>query len=126
MTLEATDIGARIKEAREAKEMTVTQAATRLGVRETTLQNWEAGITAPRANRLQMLAGVLDTSMLWLLSGSAAHEPTHLAASKIEIVAQKLERANSLQLELNGLLAEVAMEVAEIQYLEAELDHLAA
>lgn len=126
MTLEATHIGARIMEAREAKEMTIAQAATRLGVKTTTLQNWESGTTAPRANRLQMLAGVLDTSMLWLLSGSAEHEPTHLTASKIEIVAQKLERANSLQLELNGLLAEVAMEVAEIQHLEAELDHLAA
>lgn len=126
MTLEATHIGTRIREAREAKEMTITQAATRLGVKATTLQNWEAGVTAPRANRLQMLAGVLETSILWLISGAVEHEPTHLAASKIEIVAQKLERANALQLELNGLLAEVAMEVAEIQHLEAELDHLAA
>ena len=44
-------------------------AGARLGVRLTTVQAWEEDAAEPRANRLQMLAGMLSVSIRWLLTG---------------------------------------------------------
>ena len=63
-------IGSRIKSAREYHEMSQSQLAVRLGVERATIATWENNKRAPRANRLVMLAGVLDVSLAWLLSGS--------------------------------------------------------
>ena len=40
-----------------------------MGIRPQTLRNWEEDRAEPRANRLQMLAGMLDVSLVWLMSG---------------------------------------------------------
>ena len=62
-------MGGRISAAREAAELTVAQAARRLGVKTSTLNNWENDRSEPRANRLTMLAGLLNVSPMWLITG---------------------------------------------------------
>lgn len=66
---EAATFGDRVAAAREALGLTQAQLANRLGVRANTLQNWEGDRSEPRANKLQMLAGVLNVSIVWLLTG---------------------------------------------------------
>lgn len=61
--------GDRLSGAREAAGLTQAQLAKRLGVRLTTVQAWEADGAEPRANRVQMLAGMLNVSIRWLLTG---------------------------------------------------------
>lgn len=61
--------GDRISGAREAAGLTQEQLAKRLGVRLTTVQSWEDDAAEPRANRLQMMAGMLNVSIRWLLTG---------------------------------------------------------
>lgn len=61
--------GDRIAGAREAAGLTQDQMAKRLGVRLTTVQAWEDDAAEPRANRLQMMAGMLNVSIRWLLTG---------------------------------------------------------
>jgi transcriptional regulator with XRE-family HTH domain len=61
--------GDRIAGAREAAGMTREDFATRLGVRVKTVAAWENDATEPRGNRLQMMAGMLNVSMRWLLTG---------------------------------------------------------
>ena len=60
--------GDRLAGAREAAGLTQEDLAQRLGVRLTTLQNWEEDLAEPRGNRLQMLAGMLNVSLTWLLT----------------------------------------------------------
>ena len=64
-------LGDRLARAREAAGMTQSQLARRLGVKLTTLKNWEADRSEPRANRLQMLSGLLNVSFVWLMTGVA-------------------------------------------------------
>lgn len=61
--------GDRLAGAREAAGLTEEQFAKRLGVRLTTVQAWEDDAAEPRANRLQMMAGMLNVSIRWLLTG---------------------------------------------------------
>lgn len=69
--------GDRLAGAREAAGLTQEDLAQRLGVRLTTLQNWEDDLAEPRGNRLQMLAGMLNVSLSWLLTaeGDGLAEP---------------------------------------------------
>ena len=71
----AATFGDRLAVAREAQGLSAEQLARRLGLKAETLENWEADRSAPRANRLQMLAGFLGVSMVWLLTGEGEGAP---------------------------------------------------
>lgn len=62
--------GDRLAGAREAAGLSQEALATQLGVRLETLQAWEDDVAEPRANRLQMLSGMLNVTLMWLLTGS--------------------------------------------------------
>jgi len=66
---EASTFGDRVAGAREQAGMTQKQLAKRLGVRVSTLRAWEDDLSEPRANRLSILAGLLNVSMMWLING---------------------------------------------------------
>jgi HTH-type transcriptional regulator, cell division transcriptional repressor len=70
--------GDRVAGAREAAGLTQKQLAGKIGIKLTTLRGWEDDLTEPRANKLQMLAGLLGVSMTWLLTGQGEGptEPT--------------------------------------------------
>ncbi|MCH2096491.1 MAG: helix-turn-helix domain-containing protein [Rhodobacteraceae bacterium] len=61
--------GDRLAAARDAAGMTQEALAKRLGVKSGTLSNWEEDMSEPRANRLSMIAGLLNVSIMWLLNG---------------------------------------------------------
>ena len=62
-------MGGRIAQARDTLDLTTAQLARRMGVKTSTLAQWEADRSEPRANRLVMLAGLLNVSPAWLLIG---------------------------------------------------------
>ncbi len=66
---DAATFGDRVAGAREAVGMTQADLARRLGVKLTTVQAWEDDRAEPRANKLQMMAGVLGVSIRWMLTG---------------------------------------------------------
>ena len=66
---QAATFGDRVAGAREQAGMTQKQLAKRLGIRLATLRAWEDDLSEPRANRLSMLAGLLNVSMMWLING---------------------------------------------------------
>ena len=66
---EAATFGDRLAAAREQAGMTQGVLAKRIGIRLSTLRNWENDVSEPRANRLSTLAGLLNVSMMWLING---------------------------------------------------------
>ena len=61
--------GDRLTAARDAQGMTSSELARRLGVKLKTVEAWENDTSEPRANKLQMVAGLLNVSIRWLLTG---------------------------------------------------------
>lgn len=102
---EATTFGDRLAGARELANMTQAQLAKRLGVKKKTLEEWENDVRGPRAMRLSMLAGLLNVSLLWLLTGEGdgPGEPGD-ATSYVRGGDQLLDeiRAISAQMTLNA------------------------
>ncbi|WP_112324484.1 helix-turn-helix domain-containing protein [Oceanibium sediminis] len=72
---EAATFGDRIVAAREAKGYTTAQLARQLGIKSETLVSWENDRSEPRANKLQILAGMLNVSIVWLMTGQGVGEP---------------------------------------------------
>lgn len=66
---DAATFGDRVAGARDAMGMTQTQLARRLGVKKVTVIGWEQDVSEPRANKLSMMAGLLNVSIKWLLTG---------------------------------------------------------
>ncbi|MDZ4311163.1 MAG: helix-turn-helix domain-containing protein [Cypionkella sp.] len=100
--------GDRLEAARESCAMSQTELAQRLGVRDTTIKSWEADEWEPRGNRLQMLAGMLNVSLMWLLSGRGegvaapdARDPIALPArSALADIARLRRQMQALGVEL--------------------------
>ena len=61
--------GDRVAAGRENLGLTQEELSKRLGIKLKTLQSWENDMGEPRANKLQMLSGVLNVSLGWLLNG---------------------------------------------------------
>lgn len=83
----AATFGDRIAAAREAMGYSADSLSKRLGIRETTLASWEEDRAEPRANKLQMLAGLLNVSIIWLMSG----EGKGVRADRAEIGREELD-----------------------------------
>lgn len=66
---ETATLGDRIAAGRDKAGMSQSQLSKRLGVTLSTLKAWENDVSEPRANRLSMLAGLLNVSVMWLLTG---------------------------------------------------------
>ena len=62
-------LGDRIAAAREAVGMSQTDLAKRTGVKLKTVKGWENDLSEPRSNRLLQLSGVLNVSIIWILTG---------------------------------------------------------
>lgn len=66
---DAATFGDRVAAAREALGMDQAMLASKLGVKLSTVERWEEDQSEPRANKLNMLSGILNVSMRWLLTG---------------------------------------------------------
>ncbi|MEQ3626120.1 MAG: helix-turn-helix transcriptional regulator [Celeribacter sp.] len=108
-------LGARIAAARAAQGLTPDALAERLGVRPDTVTRWEQGDSAPRGNKLQMLAGLLGLPLTALLSdaGPAADlredaDPTTALLDEIHaaelLIRQGTDRLQLAQSRLRHLL----------------------
>ena len=124
---ETATFGDRVAAAREVAEMTQAQLARRLGVRVSTLRAWENDLSEPRANRLSMMAGLLNVSMMWLINGQgegldAPMEEASLPASATEILNElrdlrtdmiaRVEQMGRLEKKLRAALKEEVHERA--------------
>ncbi|KQB97257.1 XRE family transcriptional regulator [Loktanella sp. 1ANDIMAR09] len=90
---EIATFGDRLAGAREAAGLTQQALAEKLGVKPNTIAAWENDTKEPRANRLQMVSGVVGVSMSWLLTGEgegpdAPDSETSLTSDLVDLLAE--------------------------------------
>ena len=101
--------GDRIYAARVAVGLSQSALAIRLGVQLKTVKKWEEDITEPRANKLQMISGLLNISITWLLIGEG-------------IGPQDPESTIPISADLNEILVELRHTKSELLRLTKNLD----
>ena len=114
---DAATFGDRVAAAREARQISLRTLAKRLGVATKTVEAWENDVSEPRANKLQMLSGVLNVSMPWLLTGEG---------EGIEPDAATTGEISELLTELRTLRAEMLGVAERLGVLEKRLKKTAA
>ncbi|WP_159586414.1 helix-turn-helix domain-containing protein [Chelativorans xinjiangense] len=100
-------MGGRLSRARDAAGLTVAELARRLGVKTSTIQAWETDRSQPRANRLAMLAGVLNVSLSWLLHGVGTSPADESRSELVQAVAANLKRLRRLHTESARVITQI-------------------
>ena len=112
---ETATFGDRLAGAREYEGMSQAELSRRLGVKLKTLKAWEEDLSEPRANKLQMLSGVLNVSLVWLLTG----EGEGVDEPETEVVLTPEVR--DILLEIRGLKSQMTVQVDRLGKLEKAL-----
>lgn len=111
---DAATFGDRLAAAREAQGMSQKDFAKRLGLAAKTVESWENDVAEPRANKLQMVSGLLNVSMKWLLTGEGhGPEPSDEIATPADI--------NDLMAEMRVLRTQMNQAAEKIGVLEKRL-----
>lgn len=101
--------GERLKNARKASGMSQNMMASRLGVKSSTIDKWESGKEDPRANRLQMIASLLNVPLLWLLAGSQKVPDPTRGISDAQLLQQKIAEVNTRMSDLKASLDDLSL-----------------
>lgn len=109
---EAATFGDRVVAAREARQLTAKALARHLGVAAKTVENWENDLSEPRANKLQMLSGILNVSIPWLLTGEG---------QDVETTVEGSADMEMLLTELRSLRSEMVRSAERLAVLEKRL-----
>ena len=109
-------LSTRIINAREASGYSQSQLSLRMGVKKSTIANWEASRASPRANKLIELAGILNVPVLWLIAGSDS-PPEVTSPDLIEtlMLERKLDKADLLVNELSALVSDLRGHTRRVQ-----------
>ena len=108
----ADTLGGRIIHARELQSLSTAQLARRVGVKTATLHKWETDCAEPRSNRLLTLAGILNVSPTWLLTGAGESPVDGLDETEIMHIRASVERMRQQVLTI----------AEELEQLEIRLD----
>jgi len=111
MTMDKVLFGERLRHAREASGMSQKLMASRLGVKSATVGKWESGKEDPRANRLQMIASLLNVPLLWLLAGSQQVPERGTDQNAGQLFEQKLAEVNARMRDLENSLEDLNLPV---------------
>ncbi len=90
MPLDDDTLGGRICAARETLGLSTAQLARRLGVKTATMSGWELDRAEPRSNKLVMLAGILNVSPSWLLTGIGDSPSDEISNNEIKALQDHL------------------------------------
>ena len=111
---DADTMGGRMLRARDAAGLSIADVAARLGVRKTTVQAWENDRSQPRANKMQMIAGLLNVSLSWLLHGVGTGPTEDDGTRLLESMALQLDRLKRMQHESQLLAARIESDMRRL------------
>ena len=107
-------LGGRITRARDMAALTLQEAASRIGVTDETLAEWESDRSEPRANKVMTLAGILGVSPAWLISGAGdAPQPPGITVA-VDEMAGEINRLRELALQITASVENLESRLATL------------
>lgn len=100
---ETATFGDRVEAARYNAGLSQVDLAKRLGVKLKTVRNWEEDLSEPRANKLSMIAGITNVSVMWLLTGEGDGVDAPYVATVSEDAKSILSDLHQTRVEMSRL-----------------------
>lgn len=104
-------IGARLKDLRTRRGLTLENVAQPLGVTRSCVSQWERGRSAPGAKYFEQLAKTLDTSVVYLLTGGEDRPESSTSKAVIEapdvVLRARKDIARALGVDLGKVRVEI-------------------
>lgn len=97
-------LGGRITRARDLAGLTLEEAASRIGVTDETLSEWESDRSEPRANKIMTLAGVMGVSPAWLISGAGDAPQSPGISLAVDEMTGEINRLRELALQITSCI----------------------
>jgi transcriptional regulator with XRE-family HTH domain len=113
-----TTLGNRLQAARKAKGLSEAALSEKLGVPLDAIEAWEADEREPRSNRIQMLAGLLNISIMWLITGNSN------GTDHIEQTHDRPEGINDALGEITQLKETLSAALEKLENLETRLQQI--
>jgi transcriptional regulator with XRE-family HTH domain len=108
-------LGSRIRNRRQELGLSASELARRAGVTRDTLHAWESDQSEPRANKLQMLAGVLGANVGWLIGGDQRCGPAPQQSPDMAALREQLGQAREVAQNLNNMLETLEQRVDSLE-----------
>lgn len=108
--------GDRLAAARSYAALSQGDFSKRLGVKLSTVRGWEEDLSEPRANKLQMMAGLLNVTIIWLLTGEG--DGIETAPGQDE---QEMPELAGLLVEMRNIRAQMKSNLDQLALLEKKL-----
>ncbi|MBS9715989.1 multiprotein-bridging factor 1 family protein [Pseudohalocynthiibacter aestuariivivens] len=112
---ESATLGDRIAGAREMAGTSQEDLSKRLGVKLKTIRAWEQDLSEPRANKIQMLAGMLNVSIMWLMNGEG--DGVEAPVDEVYLTAD----VNDLLTEMRQMKTQISQTAERLGHLEKRL-----
>ncbi len=122
----ADTFGDRLRAARRAGNLSRGELADKLGFKAKTVKAWERNEQEPRPDKMTKLAGLLNVSLKWLLTGDDAERQGPTAGMERRSLRQGSTDLQGLLAELRAIRTEQAGLADRLARLEREVQHLGA
>ena len=120
----ADTFGGRLRAARRASDLSRGELADKLGFKAKTVKAWERDELEPRPDKMTKLAGLLNVSLKWLLTGDDAEHQGPTAGSHEHDGLTKSESLQAALAELRAIRTEQAGLADRLARLDVQLQHL--
>jgi transcriptional regulator with XRE-family HTH domain len=107
-------LGGRIWRARDALGLSLDALASRMGLPEETVSDWERDHAEPRTNALFMLAGVLSVSPSWLIAGIGEAPEDTTNEDSLHPLQKQLQQVRRLHEQTGEAIAVLEAEIARL------------
>lgn len=120
----AETLGDRLRAARRAAGLSRGELADKLGLKARTVKGWERNELEPRPDKMTKLAGLLNVSLKWLLTGDDADRQGPTGGAHEPAVLPDSDGLQGLLAELRAIRTEQAVLADRLARLEVALHHL--
>ena len=107
-------LGDRISQARDGLNLSTAQLAHRLGVKSSTVHDWETDRSEPRANHVTMLAGILGVSPTWLLTGIGDSPGAPEVHSELRVLVTQISRLRDAHSDMAKIIETLELKAERI------------
>jgi len=113
-TVDTDTLGGRLSRTRDAKGISLAVLARRAGVKKQALVDWENDRAEPSVERLSLIAGMLDVSIMWLMHGVGDAPADEIGPDPLASLTVQIERLRRIHEDTGRIIDRLGREIQRL------------